>query len=141
MIYDARPDAYTNMPKYILLCDDEIHILRAAEFKLKKAGFEVAMAFDGEEGWALIQERKPDLVVTDCQMPHLDGLGLANRIRSTPETADIPVFMLSAKGFELSADQLQQELGIRRLIFKPFSPKELLMAVESTLGEANVVKS
>ena len=68
------------MSKRILLCDDEIHILRAAEFKFKRAGYEVVLAGDGEEGWERIQEQIPDIVITDCQMPRLSGLGLAERI-------------------------------------------------------------
>ena len=55
------------MTKRILLCDDEIHILRAAEFKLKKAGYDVCIAGDGEAAWEAIQRQKPDVLITDCQ--------------------------------------------------------------------------
>jgi two-component system, OmpR family, alkaline phosphatase synthesis response regulator PhoP len=116
--------------KLIQLCDDEISILRTAEIKLKRAGYEVQLASDGEEGWAAIQARKPDLLITDCQMPRLDGFGLVRRLRSNPETADIAVLMLTAKGFELSQQLLNQELGILRVIAKPFSPRQLLDEVE-----------
>ena len=64
----------------ILLCDDELHILRAAEFKFKRAGYDVVCANDGQEGWERIEERRPDIVVTDCQMPRLSGLGLAEHL-------------------------------------------------------------
>jgi len=120
--------------KRILLCDDELHILRAAEFKFKRAGYEVICANDGQEGWEQIQVKRPDIVVTDCQMPRLSGLGLAERIRNTPETSDLPVIMLSAKGFELPADELRSQYGIRHLMAKPFSPRELFALVESVLG-------
>jgi len=119
------------MAKSVLLCDDEIHILRAAEFKLKKAGFDVRIAGDGEEGWELIQAQKPDVVVTDCQMPRLDGLGLVARMRANPETADVPVFMLTAKGFELSQEEMAARWNVQEIIAKPFSPRELLAKVES----------
>ena len=69
------------MTKRILLCDDELHILRAAEFKFKRAGYDVVCASDGQEGWEQIQQCRPDIVVTDCQMPRLSGLGLAERIQ------------------------------------------------------------
>ena len=121
------------MTKRILLCDDELHILRAAEFKFKRAGYEVICADDGEEGWAKIQEALPDIVVTDCQMPRLSGLGLAERIKNSPATKDLPVIMLSAKGFELSSAELQVKYGIRCLMAKPFSPRELFATVESVL--------
>jgi two-component system, OmpR family, alkaline phosphatase synthesis response regulator PhoP len=122
------------MTKRILLCDDELHILRAAEFKFKRAGYEVVCANDGQEGWERIEERHPDIVVTDCQMPRLSGLGLAERIRHTPATADLPIIMLSAKGFELSLEQLRTQYGIRCLMAKPFSPRELFARVEAVLA-------
>ena len=122
------------MTKRILLCDDELHILRAAEFKFKRAGYEVVCAGDGQEGWECIQQQCPDIVVTDCQMPRLSGLGLAERIRQTPGTADLPVIMLSAKGFELSSAELRSQYGIRHLMAKPFSPRELFVRVEAVLA-------
>jgi DNA-binding response OmpR family regulator len=123
------------MSKCILLCDDESHILRAAEFKFKRAGYDVVCASDGEEGWEQIQKARPDIVVTDCQMPRLSGLGLAQRIRETPETAELPVLMLSGKGFELSREELRETFGIQHLMAKPFSPRELFARVEAVLAE------
>ncbi len=64
------------MAKRILLCDDEIHIVKAAEFKLKRAGYDVETASNGEEAWEIIQRNPPDMLITDCQMPRLDGFGL-----------------------------------------------------------------
>jgi len=123
------------MPNRILLCDDEIHILRAAEFKLKRAGFDVQTASDGEEAWAAICERIPDIVVSDCQMPRLDGLGLAQRIRETPATQHLPMIVLSAKGFELSFEELSTRFNVRAVMAKPFSPRELLETVNAVLCE------
>ena len=122
------------MTKRILLCDDEAHILRAAEFKFKRAGYEVFCAFDGQEGWEQVLEHRPDIVVTDCQMPRLNGLQLAERIHTTPETSGLPVIMLSAKGFELSGVEIRERFGIRALLAKPFSPRELFQRVEATLS-------
>ncbi|HEX5103757.1 MAG TPA: response regulator [Pirellulaceae bacterium] len=122
------------MPHRILLCDDELHILRAAEFKFKRAGYDVVCACDGEEGWERVVERQPDIVVTDCQMPRLNGLQLAQRIRSTPQTSEIPVIMLTGKGFELSPEELREQFGIRCLMAKPFSPRELFARVEAVLA-------
>jgi len=122
------------MAKTILLCDDEVHILRAAEIKLARAGFDVRYAYDGLEGWEMIQQQRPDIVVTDCQMPHLDGPGLIKKIRENPDTVDLPVLMLTAKGFELDRDYLFETLKISELITKPFSPRELLKSVERALN-------
>ena len=123
------------MHKRLLLCDDEPHILRAAEFKFKRAGFDVATACDGEEGWQRIQERRPDMLITDCQMPRLDGVSLVKRVREHAELADLPIVMLTAKRFELSKDELCGEYGVVAVLSKPFSPRELLRLVEQTLEQ------
>jgi two-component system alkaline phosphatase synthesis response regulator PhoP len=117
------------MAKKVLICDDDLHILRAAEFKLKRAGFEVRCAGDGQEAWELVRQERPDMIVTDCQMPRLDGLGLAQRVHSTPETTGIPLVMLTAKGLELPHEQLVEELAVIAVLNKPFSPRELLKIV------------
>ncbi len=127
------------MSKRILLCDDEIHILRAAEFKFKRAGYDVVLANDGQEGWEQIQKQLPDIVVTDCQMPRLSGLGLAEKIKNDPATCHLPVIMLSGKGFELSEQEIHEKYGIRALVGKPFSPRELFQQVEALLGGRAVV--
>ena len=72
------------MSAKVLLCDDEIHILRAAEFKLSRAGFDVRCATDGQEAWEAIERERPDLLITDFQMPRLNGLDLIQRIRQRP---------------------------------------------------------
>lgn len=129
------------MSKRILLCDDEAHILRAAEFKFKRAGYEVLCATDGQEAWELIQQHRPDIVVTDCQMPRMNGLQLAEKIHGTPETRGLPVIMLSAKGFELSSENIRERFGIRALLAKPFSPRELFQRVEAALAGEDAAKS
>ena len=124
------------MAKRVLLCDDEIHILRAAEFKFARAGFDVQVAGDGQEAWEAIQIQKPDVLITDCQMPRLDGFGLVQRVREDPDTKDLPVLMLTAKGYELSQKELGEKWNVVALIPKPFSPRELLRRVEEILLEA-----
>ncbi|QDU96293.1 response regulator [Lignipirellula cremea] len=118
----------------ILLCDDEPHILRAAEFKLSRSGFEVLLACDGEEAWSMMQTVRPDLLVTDCQMPRLDGIGLAERMGANAQLSSIPVIMLTAKGFELSADELRSRYGIHAVIAKPFSPKNLAIQAAEVIA-------
>jgi two-component system alkaline phosphatase synthesis response regulator PhoP len=125
------------MSKRILLCDDEIHILRAAEFKLKRAGYDVRIASDGQEAWELIQECVPDILITDLQMPRLNGFELTQRVRQNPATRDLPVLMLTAKGFELSHDELAEQWKVIAVIAKPFSPRELVQTVGRILGESS----
>ena len=123
------------MPKRVLLCDDEIHILRAAEFKIKKAGYDVRIASDGQEAWELIEAETPDVLVTDCQMPRLDGFGLVQRVRENPRTRHLPILMLTAKGFEISHEDLAEKWNVIDVIAKPFSPRELLERVNRILEE------
>lgn len=127
------------MPKRVLLCDDEVHILRAAEFKLARAGYNVQTANDGQAAWELIQEQKPDILITDYQMPRLDGFGLTQRVRENPATRDLPVLMLTAKGYELSHDELADKWNVICVIAKPFSPRELLQTVDRILAEVEPV--
>jgi DNA-binding response OmpR family regulator len=121
------------MCKRILICDDEIHILRAAEIKLKRAGYDVQVAHDGQEAWEAIQAQVPQLLITDFQMPRLDGLSLVQRLREQPSTRDLPVIMLTAKGFELSIDELARRWNILQIMGKPFSPRELVEAASKVL--------
>ncbi len=121
------------MPQRILLCDDDIYILRAAEFKFQHAGYIVDTAGDGLEALEAIEKALPDLIITDCQMPRLDGLGLVQRLRDNPATADIPVLMLTAKGFELKHDELARTWNVLAVVAKPFSPRELLKRVNAIL--------
>ena len=123
------------MSKRVLLCDDEIHILRAAEFKIKRAGYDVRIASDGQEAWELIEQELPDILVTDCQMPRLDGFGLTQRVRENPQTRHIPILMLTAKGFEISHEDLAEKWNVIDVIAKPFSPRELLERVNKILEE------
>jgi DNA-binding response OmpR family regulator len=119
----------------ILLADDESHILRAAEIKFKRSGFDVRCAADGQEAWELIEQQRPDILITDCQMPRLDGLGLVRRIRETPAVANLPVVMLTAKGYELRSEKVQDHLQLCAVLAKPFSPRELVSQVEAILAE------
>lgn len=127
------------MGQHILLCDDEPHILGAARYKLALAGYEVECAADGEEGWQAMCRRRPDLLITDCNMPRLTGLELLDRMRRTPGLADLPAIMLTAKGFELSRDELRERLNVCALVGKPFSPRELLRLVQEALASAAAV--
>ena len=122
------------MTQRVLLCDDEIHILKAAEIKLTRSGYDVVTANDGLEAWESIKLQTPDLVITDCQMPRLDGLGLIQRIRENTATRNLPVLMLSAKGFELAEADLAKRWNVLAVFAKPFSPRELVQVVENVLA-------
>ncbi|MCB9858099.1 MAG: response regulator [Phycisphaerales bacterium] len=118
----------------VLVCDDEPHIVHVVSAKLKNNGFEVVTAGDGEEAFATAKSEMPDLVITDYQMPYLSGLELCARLRNDAQTSQIPVIMLTARGFSLS-DEDTKETNIRKVLPKPFSPREVLACVSQILGE------
>ena len=122
------------MPHRIYVCDDEPHIVLAVSLKFSRAGFEVMNANDGQAAWESIQRDPPDLLITDLQMPRLDGLSLIKQLRAHPELCDIPVILLTAKGYELDKDELRREFGVQHVVCKPFSPRELLATANSLLA-------
>lgn len=122
------------MSKHVLLADDEIHIIRAIEFKLKRADYQVRCAYDGQNAWELIQEFPPQLLITDFQMPRLNGLELVTRIRATPDICKLPIIMLTAKGFEMSVAETCQAYGLMDIMTKPFSPRQLFKRVDEILS-------
>lgn len=118
------------MSKHILLCDDEPSIIRAAEIKLSRAGYRVTCCGDGVAALEAIEREKPDLLITDCQMPRMGGLDLIRNLREREATHDLPIYMITAKGFELSVDSLRQQWNVLGLIPKPFSPREMLKLID-----------
>lgn len=121
----------------LLLVDDEIHILRATEFKLERAGYDVSCAGDGVEAWECMQADCPDMVITDLNMPRMDGLRLVKQMREDPRFAGIPVVMLTAKGYEVANEVIRDEYRIARVMTKPFSPRALVALVQSLLASVD----
>jgi two-component system alkaline phosphatase synthesis response regulator PhoP len=126
--------------KKALVVDDEFHIVQVVAIKLRNNGFEVVTADNGADAYTLACEHKPDIVITDYQMPQLTGLELIEKLRSNPQTAAIPVIMLTARGFAIE-DQQKEALGISACLSKPFSPREVFQTVEDVIRQTAVVKS
>jgi len=120
-------------PGLILLADDEPHITHVMERKLRSAGFEVESAPDGEEALALAAEHRPDLIVTDLQMPYMSGIELAEALHADARTAGIPVILLTARGYFLSPDEIERT-NIKRVVGKPFAAWALLETILELLG-------
>lgn len=116
----------------ILLADDEAHITHVMARAVRSAGFDVVTAEDGEEAYELAVEHMPDLVVTDLQMPYMSGIDLAGKLRANPELCDVPVILLTARGYVVSEEAGQME-NIRILIEKPFSAKNVLLHIQELL--------
>jgi CheY-like chemotaxis protein len=119
----------------ILLADDEVHITCVVSQRLSTAGYTVSAARDGEEAFELACKLRPDLIITDLQMPRLSGLELAVRLKRTPQTAATPLVMLTARGYILDEATLSQT-NIRRVLPKPFSARDVLSLVTELAGPA-----
>ena len=124
--------------KKVLVVDDEIHIVHVVAIKLRNNGYEVITANNGAEALELARMDKPDMVVTDYQMPVMSGLELVKELREDDQTKDIPAILLTARSFAITIDQ-QKELEISACLSKPFSPKELLGYIEDILYQKELV--
>ena len=124
--------------KKVLIVDDEIHIVHVVAIKLRNNDYEVISAENGAEAFKLACTEKPDIIVTDFQMPVMSGLELVEKIRQCDQTKDIPVIMLTARSFAIE-DQQKEELQISRCLSKPFSPKELLENIEDILYDKAMI--
>ena len=120
--------------KKVLIVDDEIHIVQVVAIKLKNNGFDVITAENGQEALDAAISEKPDLIITDFQMPIMNGLELVEKLRAEPDIADTPVIMLTARGFALEDGQ-KETLAVSDCLSKPFSPRELLEKVESVVKQ------
>ena len=126
--------------KRVLVVDDEVHIVHVVAIKLRNNGYEVISADNGAEAFELACKEKPDIIVTDYQMPIMSGLELVEKLRQCAETEDIPIIMLTARSFAISKEQ-QEDFRISSCLSKPFSPKELLGNIEDVLYQKQVMVS
>jgi two-component system alkaline phosphatase synthesis response regulator PhoP len=118
---------------YILVVDDESHIQHVVSLKLRNAGYQVETAADGEEALLAMTHRVPALVVTDLQMPYLDGIELCRAMLDRPDTCDVPVVVLTARGYALG-EQAAELPNVHAVLSKPFSPRAILNEVSTILG-------
>jgi len=123
----------------ILVVDDEIYIVHILDFSLGMEGYEVITALDGEQALEKLKSDRPDLIVLDIMMPKLDGYEVCKAIKSDPETRQIPVILLSAKGRNVD-QKLGFDVGADDYITKPFSPRKLVERINQLLGQAATEK-
>jgi len=120
------------MSKKVLVVDDEVHIIHVVAIKLRNNGFDVVSAENGADAFELALSEKPDIIVTDFQMPVMTGLELVEKLRQNETTKYMPVIMLTARSFAVD-EQQKENLQIAEFLSKPFSPKELLRSIEDVL--------
>jgi len=116
----------------VLIVEDEEALATLLDYNLTKEKFEVTLAADGEEGLLKIEEETPDVVILDWMLPKTSGIEVCRRIRSKPETRNLPIIMLTARSEE--ADRIRGlETGADDYLTKPFSTNELIARVRAVL--------
>jgi DNA-binding response OmpR family regulator len=116
----------------VLVVDDEKTIVKGLKFSLEKEGYEVSVAYDGEEAIKIFQDEKHDLIVLDLMLPGVDGLEVCRRLR---KVSDVPIVMLTARTEDIDKI-LGLEMGADDYITKPFNPRELAARIKAILRRA-----
>ena len=120
--------------KKILIVDDEPHILKMLESRLKSMGYEVSCASDGNEAIAKVKKDPPDLIIMDVIMPSLNGFEACNRLKNDTDYKHIPIILLTAKATE--SDRFWgTESGADAYVTKPYHAEELLEKVKILIGQ------
>jgi two-component system alkaline phosphatase synthesis response regulator PhoP len=124
------------IPQKVLVVEDEPDIRRLLHYNLTQEHFRVVEAENGEQALKIVKRDKPNLVILDLMLPGLSGLEICRTLREHPETARLPILMLTAKAGE--ADKvIGLEMGADDYLAKPFSPREMLARVRALLRRAD----
>ena len=120
------------MGKRILLIEDEPNITEAIRFILRRDGLDVDVHADGSTALQAVHSRRPDAVILDVMLPNRSGYDVLRDLRAAPETADLPVMVLTARGNRQDRE-LAERFGASRFMTKPFSNSDMLAAVRELL--------
>lgn len=123
----------TPADRHVLVAEDNLAMADVVRFNLQNAGYTVTLCRNGHDALETLRRQPVDILITDYQMPGLNGEQLCRLIREEPALSALPVIMVSAKGLELDLDRLRDELNLRTVLYKPFSPRELTRLVHTSL--------
>lgn len=121
------------MPKKILIADDEANIVVSLEYLMKREGYDVLVAGDGEAALAAVEAQAPDLVLLDIMLPKKDGFEVCQQLRANPGLQELKIVMLTAKGRDTEVSK-GMALGADAYVTKPFSTKDLVAQVKQLLS-------
>ena len=124
------------MEKRILIVDDECSVREMLELYLNLMGYQVTQAPNGKAGLATALDEPPDLIISDCRMPIMNGYDFLKALRDEPETKDIPFFFLSATAEDVVGHSEAERLGVSRCLGKPWSWDELTDAIHNAIGDS-----
>jgi DNA-binding response OmpR family regulator len=117
----------------VLVVEDDVQYADVVAFKFRHGGYDVVTARDGQEGLDIAIAEQPALIISDYQMPVLDGMEFCRRLRARPETAAIPFILLTAHGLDIE-DAEVSAAGVTSIVGKPFSPRDLLARANELLN-------
>ena len=120
--------------KKILIVDDEPDIMKSVSFRVKKAGYGVMEATDGQEGLDMARTEKPDLILLDWRLPVKDGGEVYQELKADDDLKDIPVIILTASRETESLDVKLKNIGAKYVLIKPYEPAELLQKISELIG-------
>ena len=121
------------MTRHVLVVDDEDSITLSLRHLMKREGYQVSVARDGEEALAAVAADPPDLMLLDVMIPRRDGYDVCQTIRANPAWADVRIVMVSARGRDIEVEK-GLALGADAYVTKPFSTRELAQMVRDLIG-------
>jgi two-component system chemotaxis response regulator CheY len=121
------------MAKLIMTADDSASIRQMVSFTLKQNGYEVIEAVDGRDALDKLSTQKVDMLITDLNMPNLDGLGLIRGVRSGTLNKFVPIIMLTTESQDSKKGE-GKAAGATGWIVKPFKPEQLIAVIKKVLG-------
>ncbi len=121
------------MAKKVLICDDEPYIIESLSYLVKREGYEVVAAEDGQEGLNKAREILPDLIFLDVMMPRISGFEVCQQLKEDERTKGIHIIILTARGEEFD-ERRGKEAAADEYITKPFSPRKLSAKIHEILG-------
>ena len=116
-------------PRWVMVVDDSVTVRKVTSRLLERQGMNVMVAKDGVEAVALLQERRPDVVLLDIEMPRMDGFEVARQVRHDKRLQDLPIIMISSRTGEKHTERAK-ELGVNHFLGKPFQENELLETID-----------
>ena len=119
----------------VMVVDDSVTVRKVTSRLLERQGIDVIVAKDGVEAIALLQERRPDIMLLDIEMPRMDGFEVARQVRHDDRLSELPIVMVSSRTGSKHKEHAQ-EIGVNKFLGKPFQENELLETIDNLVGGA-----
>lgn len=136
-MFSVQPDTMNHQRTPILIAEDNLVLSDVLRFNLERAGYAVSVTNSGTQAVELLQRTRFEMILTDYQMPGINGEGICRHARSDGIHGSVPIVLISAKCFELDVAQLIAKYALSKVLSKPFSPREVVRSVGEALEAAH----